>query len=151
MTQVLAELLPEDRDIDLAREALVRMRPVLEDADLADDSPVSITVSGDTQAIVVPKSVLELMVRVLGAVSVGDGITVLPHHVELTTQQAADLLNVSRPYLVKLLEAGLIQHRVVGTHRRILAKSLVDYMAADDARRRTVASELTAIAQELGI
>ena len=67
----------------------------------AGDEPVTITVEGGPDAIVVPKSVLELLVRVLGSLSTGEGITVVPSHAELTTQQAADLLNVSRPHLVK--------------------------------------------------
>ncbi len=151
MSRILAELHPEARDSDLAREALVRMRPVLDDMNLTDDEPVTITVAGGTEAIVVPKSVLDLLVRVLGAVSAGDGITVLPLHAELTTQQAADILNVSRPHLVKLLEDGCIEYRTVGTHRRVLAHSLMGYLKRDDGQRRSVADELTALTQELGL
>ena len=77
MSYILAELHPEARDSELAREALVRMRLVLDDMNLADDEPVAITVAGGTEAIMVPKSILDLLVRVLGAVSAGDGITVL--------------------------------------------------------------------------
>ncbi len=66
MSHVLAELHPDARDVDLAREALVRMRPVLDNVNLDDDEPVTITVAGGTDAIVVPKSVLDLLVRVLG-------------------------------------------------------------------------------------
>ena len=128
MSHILAELHPEARDSELAREALVRMRPALDDMNLTDDEPVAITVAGGTEAIVVPKSVLDLLVRVLGAVSAGDGFTVLPLHAELTTQQAADILNVSRPHLVKLLEDGRIEYRTVGTHRRVLAHSLTVYL-----------------------
>lgn len=151
MSYILAELHPEARDSELAREALVRMRPVLDDMNLADDEPVTITVAGGTEAIVVPKSVLDLLVRVLGAVSAGDGITVLPLHAELTTQQAADILNVSRPHLVKLLEDGRIEYRTVGTHRRVLAHSLMVYLKRDDAQRRSVADELSALAQEMDL
>ncbi len=151
MSHILAELHPEARDSDLAREALVRMRPALDDMNLEDDEPVTITVAGGTEAIVVPKSVLDLLVRVLGAVSAGDGITVLPLHAELTTQQAADILNVSRPYLVKLLEDGRIEYRTVGTYRRVLAHSLMVYLKRDDGQRRSVADELTALAQEIGL
>lgn len=151
MTRPLAELRPGDQDIDLAREALVRMRPVLEDPNLAGDQPVTITVAGGSDAIVVPKSVLDLLVRVLGSLSAGEGVTVVPAHSELTTQQAADLLNVSRPHFVKLLTEGEIEYRSVGTHRRVLAQSLLDYMKADDQRRREAAAELTSLTQEIGL
>lgn len=151
VTQSLAELHPEGRDADLAREALIRMRPVLDDPNLAGDQPVAITVAGGPEAIVVPKSVLELLVRVLGSLSAGEGITVVPAHAELTTQQAADILNVSRPHLVKLLAEGLIDHRTVGTHRRVLAQSLLDYMKADDQNRRAAAAELTALSQDMSL
>lgn len=149
MTHSLAELRPDRRDIDLAREALVRMRPVLEDPSLSGDQPVTITVAGGAEAIVVPKSVLELLVRVLGSLSAGEGVTVVPSHAELTTQQAADVLNVSRPHFVKLLTEGRIEYRTVGTHRRVLAESLMDFLKVDDQSRRAAAAELTTLGQEM--
>jgi len=151
MNQPLAEVRPKARDVELARAALVRMRPVLDDPASANDQPVAITVEGGPESIVVPRSVLDLLVRVLGSLSAGEGITVVPAHAELTTQQAADLLNVSRPHLVKLLSEGTIEHRTVGTHRRVLAQSLMDYMKIDDQHRRAAADELTALAQDMNL
>jgi excisionase family DNA binding protein len=60
-------------------------------------------------------------------------------------------MNVSRPFLVRLLQAGDIEYRLVGTHRRIKAASLWDYMRRDDAQRRKAADELTALTQDMGI
>nr|WP_207781945.1 helix-turn-helix domain-containing protein [Phytoactinopolyspora limicola] len=93
----------------------------------------------------------------LGAVAIpanmaaGQGVTLVPAHAELTTQQAASLLNVSRPFLIGLLDQDEIEYRTVGTHRRIKASSLLDYMRRDDAKRRNAADELAALTQEMGL
>ncbi|MEX2291452.1 MAG: helix-turn-helix domain-containing protein [Mycobacteriales bacterium] len=81
----------------------------------------------------------------------GQGVSVVPAHAELTTQQAANLLNVSRPFLIGLLDAGQIDFRKVGKHRRVKAASLMDYLRKDDQRRRDAADELSALTQELGL
>lgn len=70
---------------------------------------------------------------------------------ELTTQQAADMLNVSCPYLIDLMEAGEVEYRTIGTSRMISTPSLLAYKRQDDARRRRAADELTQISQEMGM
>lgn len=71
--------------------------------------------------------------------SLGNAVTFIPTHAELTTQQADDILNVSRPFLIGLLEQGLIEHRLVGKHRRVRFSALVDYkQRTDNARRKTI-------------
>ena len=74
-----------------------------------------------------------------------------PVHTELTTQQAADLLNVSRPFLVKLIEEQKIPYRRVGNRRRVMPSNLLTYKRIDDAERETTADHLTAEAQRLGL
>ncbi len=114
-------------------------------------SQVRLVVEDDGEELVVPRAAVELLARVLAHMAAGQGVSVVPAHAELTTQQAADLLNVSRPHLIGLLEAGEISYRKVGKHRRVRASSLLEYMRADDRRRRVAADELSALTQEMGL
>lgn len=89
--------------------------------------------------------------EVLVSFATGTPVAVLPTHAELTTQQAADLLNVSRPYVIKLLDAGELAHRKVGTHRRIRIDDLQAYQRAQALASRRAADELTELSQNLGL
>ena len=105
----------------------------------------------ESDEVVLPARVVEVLRTVLEHLAQGNAVTVVPAHAEVTTQQAADLLNVSRPYLVQLLEEGRIPHRKVGPRRRIRLADLLSYMHRDEERRREALRELTREAQELGL
>jgi excisionase family DNA binding protein len=106
---------------------------------------------GGALRILVPVPAVRLLVEILREMGRGNAVTVVPSQAELTTQQAADLLNVSRPYVVKLLEEGRIPYRTVGPRRRIRFTDLMTFKRTDDAHRRRVADELTRDAVELGM
>lgn len=154
---------PAEADVTAAVAALPRVRDFLTSH---PDSPLvqlRVEGSGDSsdtehsdaadaeEVLTVPRAAVELLARVLAHMADGQGVSVVPSNAELTTQQAADLLNVSRPFLIGLLDAGQIDYRLVGTHRRIRAESLLAYLRSDDARRRQAADELTALTQEMGL
>ena len=103
------------------------------------------------EEIPVPDSVHEVLVEAVHALAHGLGVTVMPVGAELTTQQAADMLNVSRPHLVGLLEDGEIPFYKVGTHRRILIEDVENYKAKRDRERTSKLKRLSAEAQELGL
>jgi len=106
---------------------------------------------GREATVTLPKEAIELLVEILGQMANGNAVTIVPVNAELTTQQAADMLNVSRPFLVGLLEENKIPHRLVGTHRRVRVSDLLVYKDQDDAHRKAVQDELTAEAEKLGL
>jgi excisionase family DNA binding protein len=98
-----------------------------------------------------PRPIFEMLVRVASALQEGKVITLVPETQELTTQAAANVLGVSRPHLVKLLETGALPYHKVGAHRRVLMKDLVEYQRVRDAGRREALDELARRAQEAGL
>jgi excisionase family DNA binding protein len=98
-----------------------------------------------------PAPAVALLLRILQEMARGNAVTIIPVHAELTTQEAADMLNISRPSLIQLLDGGKIDYRRVGTHRRVRFESLMKYKREKDEQRRKALSELAAYDQELGI
>src|SRR5437870_8541380 len=149
ISETFETVAPSEADALLARESSRRLathklgrRGSVRIQLLDDDEP-------DTVAV--PASALRLFLHVLTEMSQGNAVTLIPTHAELTTQQGADLLNVSRPYLVKLLDEGKIPCRTVGKYRRVRFDDLMAYKRKDDEARAKILDQLTAEAQELGM
>ena len=113
------------------------------------DRPLELRVrdSGREQPIELPAGAVELLLNVLEAMAAGHGVTLIPESAELTTVQAAEVLNVSRPFLIKLLDQQAIPHRKVGKHRRIRMEDVIAYKDAIDREREQVLERLTREAQ----
>jgi excisionase family DNA binding protein len=142
-------VMPDAADIDKAHEALPHIKQYLVKHQTEETVRLLVDDEDGTETLEVPRAAVELLARILAHMATGQGVSIVPAHAELTTQQAADLLNVSRPFLIGLLEAGEIEYRTVGTHRRVKAASLHEYMRADDQSRRKAADELSALNQEM--
>jgi excisionase family DNA binding protein len=105
----------------------------------------------NNEQMIIPESLYSVLREAARQLSEGNGISILPVTQELTTQQAADLLNVSRPFVVRLLDSHEIPHHMVGTHRRVYLRDLLAYKHQRDQRTRTAIERLGNDAQDLGI
>jgi excisionase family DNA binding protein len=143
-------ILPDESDRELAVQSSRSLAGHLQGL---IEARLSLTKKGKPTVdnVVLPKSALKLLVDLLNEMARGNAVTLIPVHAELTTQQAADLLQVSRPFLIGLLNTGEIPFRKVGTHRRVLFKDLMTYRQTVDAKRSKALDELTKQAQELNL
>jgi excisionase family DNA binding protein len=146
MVAAIVTSLPSESDVALARSSGQRLAPF---ARLGRSVKVRVRDAGVEESIELPASAVRLLVEILEDMATGHAVTIVPQHAELTTQQAADFLNVSRPFLVQLLEEKKLPYRKVGTHRRVRFEDVVSYKEAIDADRRRVLDELAAEAQDL--
>jgi excisionase family DNA binding protein len=142
--------LPNDTEIELSRTSSRILASSLDSDNETQKIKVE-SLSGKEQSLLIPTIAIQLLIDILAQMSQGNAVTLVPVHAELSTQQAANFLNVSRPYLIKLLDAGDIPYRKVGKNRRILAKDLYSYKADLDAKRSRSLDELTALSEELGL
>lgn len=141
----LAATLPSEAEAGLAKETsrLLASR-------LKEGAPMKLRLD-DEATVKLPAPAAALLVRILEEMARGNAVTIIPVHAELTTQEAADMLNISRPSLIQLLEEGKIDYRRVGTHRRVRFEALMKYKRHVDEERRKALDELAAYDQELGI
>ena len=98
-----------------------------------------------------PATALRMLIHILEEMARGNAVTLIPVRAELTTQEAADMLNISRPSLIQILDEGKIEYRRVGTHRRVRFEAVMGYKRRSDSERRAVLTELAAYDQEIGL
>jgi len=142
-----AHPLPTSREIAIAKEsgrkisAFLHTKSETQKIDFFDEK-------GSAHSVRIPISALRLLVDVLAEIGEGNAVNIIPRHAELTTQEAADVLNVSRPFLVKLLEQGDMPFHKVGAHRRVRYQDVIHYKTLIDKQRQASLNELTAQAQQ---
>jgi excisionase family DNA binding protein len=142
-------IIPSDQEVALAAVAANALR---QRGSGALAMRVQVAEYGHEVATVdLPQTAARLLTEMLKEMAAGNAVTLIPVEVELTTQQAAELLNVSRPYLVSLVTNGTLPARMVGNQRRLPLKDVLAYKAATRAKRRGALRELAALDQELGL
>lgn len=107
--------------------------------------------NGESDELVLPGHVVQILLDVMAEMAQGNAVSLVPYHQEISTQEAANLLNVSRPFLVGLLEKGEIPFRKVGTHRRVKLQDVLAYKERVDNQRRKALDELTRLSQDEGM
>jgi excisionase family DNA binding protein len=115
---------------------------------------VSITLSSDGDerpSVAVPPAALKLIGQLLGAMSEGRPVVLVPGKQEFTTVEAANFLNVSRPFVIKEIEAGRLPHRMVGRHRRIAFEDLAAYERKMREKQRAALERMAENERELGL
>lgn len=138
----LAGRLPAPDEVENAKELQILMEPF---AKRRRSGEISVSYGGGKpESFHLSPAVAQTLVHVLEQFAAGRAVTLVPIGATLTTQQAADILNVSRPYLIKLLEAGEIAFDRVGRHRRISSAALLAYRKKRDETRRTTLAEMAA-------
>jgi excisionase family DNA binding protein len=142
---LVAPVHPTEDDIRVARRASSRLHEIG-----AQDGKPRLSLGAGAESDL-PPAVVEMLTAILDELAQGHAVALAPLEREVTTQQAAEVLNVSRPHVIKLLEAGAMPFRKVGTHRRIRLADVMDYKARMDAQANQAFQALVDQAQELGM
>lgn len=131
------------------QQTLDQIEALLSSANGGAEAPKLVDAQG--QVVALPESVVALLRQVVHQLARQKVVTIVPRNRELTTQEAAELLGVSRPYLIRLLDQGAMPYTRTGTHRRIRFDDLLRYKAERDAAREQVLDELVRLNQEMGL
>ena len=138
---------PTPEEIVAARDAartLAKVTPGDREITIADDD-------SEPNPIRLPANVFRTLLKMLVEIGNGNAVAVVPVQAELTTQQAADLLNISRPHLINLLNASTLPFRMVGTHRKLLAKDVLNYKQRIDLEREAKLAAIAGLDQDFGL
>lgn len=146
LDQTREPIIANEEEALIAREAVARLKPL---ADAKQDVRLRVSESADI-VVPLPAAAVAAITRILAAMAERRPVSVIPMDAELTTQQAADMLNVSRPHLTKLLDGGTIPHRKVGSHRRVLVADVLAFEAQARAAQSKAIDDMVAVSQELG-
>lgn len=139
---------PSRQDMELAR---VAQRCIMEALDRSKAVKIKLeSEAGDLPPIELPPASLRLIGQLLGLMSEGRPIALMPEKQEFTTVEAANFLNVSRPFVIKEIDAGRIPHRKVGSHRRVLLSDLIEYVESMHAGHEAALENLSKLSVELG-
>ncbi|HWL09542.1 MAG TPA: excisionase family DNA-binding protein [Planctomicrobium sp.] len=133
---------PTDDDRRLAEESTRMLSPFRH-------QKLSVQIPKTGEQVELPAIAVRMLLDLLSEMAAGNPVTLIPYHAELTTQQAADLIGVSRPFLVGQLESGVIPFHMVGTHRRVRFSDLMNYKRDMDQKRLETLQQLSAESQEL--
>ena len=146
---------PNEPTIPSAAEALLarEVSRALERRNTAEQTLSLLVTAPENKMMTIelPKSAASLLIEILKQMAEGNAVSLLPVEPEITTQQAADLLCVSRPYLVGMIEKGELPARMVGNQRRLPLKDVLVYRRENQAKRKQALDELSAYDQELGL
>lgn len=142
--------LPSTEEVALARLSSQELSAVLEANGNAQEFSV-VGKDGENHQVKIPGSAVKLMIEVLTQLGQGNSVNITPIHAELTTQEAADLLNMSRPTLIKLLDGHEIPHHRKGNRRKIAFVDVMNYKHDIDTKRLEALDQLSSLDQELGL
>jgi excisionase family DNA binding protein len=149
MSAVIQKITKSDQKV-----ALLSVKILADSEDQATknkDEVINFRIQGSEEVVTIPLKALHLLNSIISNMAQGKSIALMPTDAEVSTQQAAEILNVSRPHVIKLLEKGEIPHKKVGSHRRILLQDILKYESNFKSERRKKLDYLAKEAQQLNL
>lgn len=143
-TQITPIVIPNNHERNLAKTSSLMLAKHLQE-------DIKLNLSDSNESLTLPASVVRLLQNILSEIALGNSVALTALEAELSTKQASELLYVSRPFLIKLLEQNEIPFRKVGTHRRVMLQDVISYKQRIDAKRSEALRELAEQAQELNM